>query len=105
MATITVLAPKPPETSQDMAKQYIYEHESNDEPCKYNDGSPTGKIDCDYNGERACGIGQSLPCSKLRNECDLDNYECQDNWFTRYMQNRYGSWVAAMQFHKQNNWW
>jgi hypothetical protein len=41
----------------------------------------------------ACGLGQALPCSKL--PCSFNDYDCQDEWFTEYMQERYGSWARA----------
>ena len=48
------------------------------------------------------GIGQACPGSKL--PCGAD-YACQNAWFTSYMQGRYGSWAAAYNFHRANNWW
>ena len=48
------------------------------------------------------GIGQACPGSKL--PCGAD-YACQNAWFTRYALERYGSWAAAYNFHKANNWW
>ena len=61
----------------------------------------------------ACGLGQSLPCEKLEAACPnwANDYPCQDKYFTKYMLNRYGSWVKAQQFWEQqfNNtgsgWW
>lgn len=97
------------------AKAFIYQHESGNVACKINGGA----IDCNYNGNRACGIGQALPCQKLTAICNLSDYACQDNWFTNYMKERYGSWSAAKQFwqcigmcsnkygttYKANTWW
>lgn len=51
----------------------------------------------------ACGLGQALPCSKMA--CTLQDYACQDAWFTRYMQNRYGTWENAKAFWIKNRWW
>ena len=80
--------------SEAEAKAFIYEHESHNEPCKINGGV----IDCNYNGDRACGIGQALPCQKLTAICSLSDYQCQDNWFTDYMLGRYGTWNAAKDY-------
>ena len=67
--------------SESAAKQYIYQHESGNDPSAIN---PTSG---------ACGIGQALPCSKL--PCTLDDYVCQDKWFTTYMAGRYSTWANA----------
>lgn len=47
----------------------------------------------------ACGLGQSLPCSKLENDCPdwRTNYDCQNAWFTAYAMS-YGSWENAYNF-------
>ena len=87
--------------SEDEAKAFIYQHESGNEPCKINGG----EINCNYDGNLACGIGQSLPCQKLTSICELSDYQCQDNWFTEYCISRYGSWVNAKQFWDNNKWW
>lgn len=63
------------------AKAFIYEHES---------GSRTDAIN---SSSGACGIGQALPCSKL--PCSLQDYACQDDWFTDYMIGRYSTWANA----------
>ena len=76
-------------------------HESGKVPCKIYGGA----IDCNYNGNLACGIGQAPPCQKLTAECPLSDYGCQDKWFTRYAVTRYGSWIAAKQFWDRNRWW
>lgn len=77
------------------AKEYIYFKES------------THNIAAVNKSSGACGIGQSLPCSKLSNVCPnwKTDYECQDKWFTNYMERRYNSWINAMAFHKVNGWW
>lgn len=87
--------------SEAEAKAFIYEHESGNVACKINGGA----IDCNYNGDRACGIGQALPCQKLTAVCNLSDYACQDNWFTEYMRGRYGTWVNAKAFWLSHRWW
>lgn len=86
-------APKPLEpveapVSSDEAKAFIYMKESSNNLAAVNPSSG------------ACGIGQSLPCSKLANECPnwATDYECSDRWFTNYMLARYGSWQAAKDY-------
>lgn len=83
----------------------MYHHES---------GTRTDAINA---ASGACGLGQALPCSKL--PCSLDDYACQDEWFTGYMLGRYGSWVAAAAYwactgyctnnygtvYKETTWW
>lgn len=100
---VTTPSPTPtPKYNEEYFKQFIYFSESGNHPCKINGGA----IDCNYNGDRACGIGQSLPCQKLLSECpDLSDYACQDRWFTNYMLNRYGSWENAYNFWQENRWW
>jgi hypothetical protein len=93
--------PKPKIVDQVGAKAFIYQKESGNHPCKINGGA----VDCDYQGNKACGIGQALPCSKLRKDCNLADYACQDRWFTNYMKNRYGSWEKAKAFWLVNRWW
>ncbi len=66
------------------AKAYIYQHESGNNPASVNRSSG------------ACGLGQAWPCSKL--PCSLSDYVCEDNWFTNYMLERYGSWEIAYQY-------
>ncbi len=83
------------------AKLFIYNKESGNQPCKINGGA----VDCSYQGSRACGIGQALPCSKLTNVCALADYACQDAFFTKYAMNRYGSWENAKAFWLKNSWW
>lgn len=72
-------------------KLFIYDMESGNNPHAINK----------YSG--ACGLGQSLPCSKM--PCSLDDYSCQDSYFTAYALNRYGSWEAAYSFWVANRWW
>lgn len=73
------------------AKLFIYLKES---------GNRTNAIN---KSSGACGLGQALPCSKL--DCSLDDYDCQDKWFTNYAIRRYGSWVGAYQFWLSHHWW
>jgi hypothetical protein len=79
------------EASTNAAKMYIYMHES---------GNLTWKVNTSSGG---CGLGQALPCSKMG--CGLQDYACQDAYFTRYMLQRYGSWYNAAAFWRQNHWW
>jgi hypothetical protein len=54
----------------------------------------------------ACGLPQSLPCSKLLNKCgSLDNHSCQVQWMVDYVSNRYGTPQGAIAFHAKNNWY
>lgn len=81
-----------PMTSESEAKAFIYQKESGNRPDAINASSG------------ACGLGQALPCSKL--PCSLQDYACQDNWFTNsYMIPRYGSWANAKAFWLSHNWW
>lgn len=77
--------------SGNAAKDFIYSHESGNNPGAINKGSG------------ACGLGQALPCSKM--PCSLTDYNCQDTFFTNYMVNRYGTWEKAMAFWQANRWW
>lgn len=76
-------------------KIFIYLKESGNNPASINKHSG------------ACGLGQSLPCSKLSNVCPdwPINYECQDRFFTAYMMARYKTWEAAYQFWQKSHWW
>lgn len=75
------------------AKSFIYFKESGNNPKAINKSSG------------ACGIGQALPCSKLSSVCPDMSYECQDAFFTKYMQNRYGTWENAKAFWLSHKWW
>lgn len=100
-ANIAYAASVPAPEPADSAKAFIYEHESGNVACKINGGL----IDCNYDGDRACGIGQALPCQKLTKDCALSDYACQDRWFTNYMVSRYGTWQNAKAFWLNNHWW
>ena len=84
-------AAAPAPVSSNEAKAFIYQKES---------GNRTDAIN--PNGG-ACGLGQALPCSKM--PCSLQDYACQDNYFTGYMQQRYGTWENARAFWLANKWW
>jgi hypothetical protein len=73
------------------AKLFIYNHES---------GNRTNAINP---SSGACGLGQALPCSKM--PCSLNDYNCQDTFFTNYASQRYGSWQNAAIFWSANSWW
>ena len=73
------------------AKAFIYQKESGNRTDAINPSSG------------ACGLGQALPCSKM--PCTLQDYACQDQFFTQYMTNRYGTWSAAKQFWQAKHWW
>lgn len=73
------------------AKAFIYSRES---------GNRTDAIN---RTSGACGLGQALPCSKMG--CSLQDYACQDAFFTRYMQGRYGTWDNAKAFWLRNRYW
>ena len=80
-----------PANNEEEAKAFIYFKES------------TNRTDAINPESGACGLGQALPCSKL--PCSLKNYGCQDEWFTGYMSQRYGSWSSAKYFWLANGWW
>ena len=89
------IAPKTPvaPVSDNDAKMFIYFKESGNRPTARNS---TGCL----------GIGQACPGSKLLAVCpDLNDYACQDAFFTKYAMNRYGSWENARQFWLKNSWW
>lgn len=100
-----VAKPKSYPMPEDQAKAFIYQKESGNNPAAVNKSSG------------ACGLGQSLPCSKMASICPnwRTDYECQDRWFTGYMQSRYGSWSKAVSFwkctgqcgstYKKATWW
>lgn len=68
---------------------YIYMHESGCNPASVN------SIGCR-------GIGQACPGSKL--PCGAD-YACQNAYFTRYANERYGGWAGAYSFWVSHHWW
>lgn len=75
---------------------YIYGKESG--------GTVPGMCNTTATNAGGCfGIGQACPGSKVAH-CGAD-YACQNAWFTNYAMGRYGSWAAAYNFHRNNNWW
>lgn len=86
-----VAAPATVTGSEADAKAFIYMKES---------GNRTDAIN---KSSGACGLGQALPCSKMG--CSLQDYACQDAWFTNYAMKRYGSWTQAKAFWDKNRWW
>uniref|UniRef100_A0A6M3KCL7 Transglycosylase SLT domain-containing protein n=1 Tax=viral metagenome TaxID=1070528 RepID=A0A6M3KCL7_9ZZZZ len=52
---------------------------------------------------RACGLGQALPCSKMK--CELWDYDCQVKWVLKYIDNRYGNPTEALNYHNLKNWY
>lgn len=63
-------------------KLFIYEHESGNDPTKYNSSG-------------CVGLGQACPASKLLTECPTLDYTCEDNFFDNYANVRYGGWEQA----------
>lgn len=62
---------------------FIFQHESSNNPQAINEIG-------------ACGLGQSLPCSKLSGVCGWPaGVDCQVQWFSNYAVQRYGSWQNA----------
>lgn len=51
----------------------------------------------------ACGLAQELPCGK--SGCQLGDGGCQMKWMKSYVDRRYGSFAAAIEFHNSNNWY
>lgn len=83
------------------AAEFIIGRESGWNPCAYN----PGQSDCNYQGERACGIPQALPCSKLRNVCPMTDAVCQLKWQYDYVRNRYGGYSSAYNHWVANHWY
>ena len=69
--------------SEDEAKANIYMKESSNILYNKNSGGCKG-LGQDCNGQL------EIDCPNWETD-----YECQDNFFTRYMQSRYGSWSKA----------
>jgi len=51
----------------------------------------------------ACGLGQALPCSKMK--CGLSDGKCQVEWTLKYILNRYGSTKNAKAHWLSHNWY
>jgi len=62
---------------------FIYQHESGNNPRAEN------SIGC-------YGIGQD--CNGVVKDLCGSDYQCQNEYFTSYMKNRYGSWAKAKAF-------
>jgi len=96
--------------SENAALKWIIAHE----------GGPTSVNRTSY----ACGIAQSLPCSKVlkyagvdMTKYNLNTYagvkaaistvpvEVQRAWMLKYIRSRYGTCVKAMQFWQANRWY
>ena len=77
------------------------------DPCVYNDGSPTGARDCNYQGGRAYGIPQSLPGNKMASEgADWrTNPVTQLRWMKKYVAGRYVTWANARAHHDAKGWY
>ena len=54
-------------------------------------------------GSGACGLGQFLPCSKLK--CDLSDVDCQLDAIEEYVVRRYGTIERALVFHDVMGWY
>jgi hypothetical protein len=72
-------------------KQFIYCHESGNNPTREN------SIGC-------IGLGQDCN-GNLRNVCPALDYNCEDQFFTNYMIHRYGTWDRAKSFWVAHGWW
>ena len=83
----------PTNGSDNEYKLYIYNHESGNNPARYNSSG-------------CLGLGQACPASKLLAVCPvITDYACQDAFFTNYALARYGSWEAALAFWQAHRWW
>ncbi len=81
------------------AAENIIQHESGFEPCKINGGA----VDCNYTGNRAAGMPQALPFTKMG--CALSDAKCQAKWFVKYVSERYGNPQNCWKFWTENNWY
>ena len=53
----------------------------------------------------ACGMPQSLPCSKMNCELSFEGAECQLRWMASYVKNRYGTPLQAQAFWQEKHWY
>lgn len=53
----------------------------------------------------ACGLAQALPCSKMACSLDREGIDCQLDWIDEYINSRYGSIEATLEFHNRMNWY
>lgn len=79
-----------PQVTGNYAKDYIYAHESGNNP------SATNSLGCYGLGQDCNGV--------VRSQCGAD-WACQDEYFSGYAMRRYGSWEAAYNFWVNNHWW
>lgn len=76
------------------AMEYVMNKETSGDPKAINKSSG------------ACGIPQSLPCSKMLKVIgSLDNVNGQLDWMVNYIASRYDNPKGAEKFHKINNWY
>lgn len=96
LLTVETEPAPPPQTYQGTGDYYldwIIQHESSGNPYAINEIG-------------ACGLGQSLPCSKLLNVCgSLDDIQCQIDFFRNYCASAYGSTYNAYLFWLAHNWY
>ena len=93
MAETTVLAPKTPQEAPETARDWIFMHESSNNPAAIN------SIGCK-------GLGQDCN-GQLEIDCpswQIDR-ECQTSFFDQYAIKRYGSWDNAKSFWLEHNWY
>jgi hypothetical protein len=76
-------------------------------PCIYNNGSPTGAVDCNYAGENAYGIPQAMPGNKMAimGADWRTNPVTQLKWMQWYVIDRYKSWEGAKAHHDAYGWY
>lgn len=53
----------------------------------------------------ACGLGQALPCSKMGCQLNFSGVDCQVNWVTKYIKDRYTNPLNAEEFWKEHHWY
>ena len=96
--------PKPPPAPPPQPKQ-AYDG-TNDENLNWIISHESGGNPYAMNSIGACGLGQSLPCSKVLGKCgSLDNVACQIEWVREYCVGRYGSTANAKSFWEVNRWY
>lgn len=85
---------QPVVVSDNDAMAFIFMHESSNRPDAVNEIG-------------ACGLGQSLPCSKLSSVCPnwRTDVACQRSFFTNYANQRYGGWEQARIAWQSKGWW
>jgi Fe2+ transport system protein B len=60
----------------------------------------------DYNKlSGACGIPQSKPCNKIKKQQGSNDWQSQIRWGINYINYKYGSPCAALEYHKQKGWY